>query len=687
MQSRVVCVVISLLLFILSNASAATFVDITSYGSASSGATLQMAINDISSKYNDGGSVEIVYPYKTKITVPDTIYLKSNISVNFNGSTLVWTGSYGGSVISNDINYVLYNAGLYDGQIDPGNAKIIFDLNSPQFCNLKNLIVINPVSVAVNSNLTVVSIKADPVNMVNNIKYKNKNALSNIFDNISSDFYVPVHTGMLFEGTYNNDGSTPSNINTAVVTLNQFSNIHFPVIKGIAYNFVKWVDNNYFTGVQRHNLTADYAKGVVFNTSQPDTHIGVYSNHFEHLACDIFGNYTNRNCVVFNMTKTNIIHDLFWSNSSWTLETLILDNFKNPPASNYTSYMVTISGYNDENGMTTVTKGMKAAPGGLVWLNENRIVPTNLLGSGVANSSTFLSGDGTWQSITGTNALQLRGKNVSEASPEEANCLMWRQNQWVPDSCSATGTGIVTNPLNASSDKRIARFNGATGNKINDSLVEISDTGDITKKSNSTFVIGGDLSSNATGMQLGRPISIASNDKALLQTQTTIQPTSDITGATYGMSLVPTIATSSKNIAYMRPFYLRADTLSDYSGNITNLQSMVIDNPVKSGGSITNLYGLYINNLTSGSNSNWSIVTGTAPNLFGGSTIVGQLADLTVTSKDGYLYIPTVIGRPTVTPTLYPGKSPIVHNKATNAEELCVFSMTANKWKCLALPN
>lgn len=668
--------------------AAQNIVYVSDFGEPANGVTLQAAIDSIQP---DNANIEIVFPAGIVVNVSKTLILKSRIKVNLNGSTLRWNGDTGGVIVSNSTNDLLYQAGLYNGNIAPRNAQVILDLHSPNNSIFKDLQIIrlpveteDPESTVLteHTGLVVLRVRADADN---NNGFRNVNAVANIFENIGSDKIVDINTGVWLEGYADctkeqiQKGTCYNKIK--IVTLNHFKDFHFPSVTGIAYKLVAWTDNNYFTGIHRHNLKASGAKGVVHNASNaPDSETGVYANHFEHLACDNFDdNISDRACVTFNKTKNNIISALFWSSNTWGKNgnVLIDDNYNS-------SYMITVVG---ENGkIVTKTNNTESVPGGQVWLDSRTLIPTNLLGTGSANSYSYLRGDGTWQTLPGSNAIELQGNSVSSAPPSDKNCLIWNQssNQWEPSPCLNGMSRTVSNP-NPSDDKRVVRFSSSSGTVVNNSLIEINDLGDINKKASTSLRIGGDASSNSTGIILGKPITVGSDNKALIQTQVTAQPTANIIGALYGWSIIPTISNSDKSVNYLRPVYVRGDTQENFTGNISNLQNIVIDNPAKSGGSITNLYGLYINKLDAGSGSNWSIVTDSSPNLFGGNTIIGPLGDLSTNATDGYLYIPTMLGRPQSTPTNYGGKSPIVHNRTNNAEELCIYSSTSAKWVCTSL--
>lgn len=71
--------------------------------------------------------------------------------------------------------------------------------------------------------------------------------------------------------------------------------------------------------------------------------------------------------------------------------------------------------------------------------------------------------------------------NVSAAVPVTGNILRWDGTQWAPASAggAGSGSGTMIGPV-TSTDKAIARWNGTTGNEVQNSLVIIGDDGAIT---------------------------------------------------------------------------------------------------------------------------------------------------------------------------------------------------------------
>ena len=102
--------------------------------------------------------------------------------------------------------------------------------------------------------------------------------------------------------------------------------------------------------------------------------------------------------------------------------------------------------------------------------------------SAILNKPTLFSG--AYADLTGKptipTLLQNLG-NVSSATPITGNILRWDGTQWAPASAggSGSGGGTMIGPV-TSTDKAIARWNGTTGNEVQDSLVTISNDGAIT---------------------------------------------------------------------------------------------------------------------------------------------------------------------------------------------------------------
>jgi hypothetical protein len=102
--------------------------------------------------------------------------------------------------------------------------------------------------------------------------------------------------------------------------------------------------------------------------------------------------------------------------------------------------------------------------------------------SAILNKPTLFSG--AYADLTGKPtipSLLQNLSNVSSATPVTGNILRWDGTQWSPASAggSGSGGGTMIGPV-TSIDKSIARWNGTTGNEVQNSLVIIADDGAIT---------------------------------------------------------------------------------------------------------------------------------------------------------------------------------------------------------------
>lgn len=102
--------------------------------------------------------------------------------------------------------------------------------------------------------------------------------------------------------------------------------------------------------------------------------------------------------------------------------------------------------------------------------------------SAILNKPTLFSG--AYADLTGKPTIPTllqNLSNVSSAVPVTGNILRWDGAQWAPASAggSGSGGGTMIGPV-TSTDKAIARWNGTTGNEVQNSLVTIGDDGAIT---------------------------------------------------------------------------------------------------------------------------------------------------------------------------------------------------------------
>ena len=222
----------------------------------------------------------------------NTITMKSGVILVGSGwgTTLTYSGS--GTMFDASTSTILYRAGIETMQIDEGaSCATVINLLSGYQCVFRNIRFLGTSATSVVFNLECNASGAfNPDG--------NRNVVFNYFDQILHDGSCGKLVRMYGLGT---DGVAV----TAPVTLNTFVGINARGIKVTGIEFARWCDSNYFAGITRLALTADYAVGVEHNSLNPTVNCGVYANNFDHLAVDTFGTMTGRVGLKMNNTKQN----------------------------------------------------------------------------------------------------------------------------------------------------------------------------------------------------------------------------------------------------------------------------------------------------------------------------------------------------------------------------------------------
>jgi hypothetical protein len=187
---------------------------------------------------------------------------------------LQWAGGPG-TVLGSAAEGVLKDAGIIGLDIDARDADTVIGWRSAVQCVLRDVAVAsdNPAAVVLDIDCNATG----PQN-----RWGNYNSAYNRIDNL-------VQTGrcgsLVRLAGYDDGNGAPK----AVTTLNSFSGVQAAGVCGTGIDFARWCDSNQFDGVCELYLIADGATGVAYNTAAPDQNVGVYANHFAHLAVDSFG--------------------------------------------------------------------------------------------------------------------------------------------------------------------------------------------------------------------------------------------------------------------------------------------------------------------------------------------------------------------------------------------------------------
>ncbi len=259
----------------------------TGDGSTDDRATVQAAVN--AAETAGGGIVHL--PSPGIYAIANTVTLKSKVRLELPpGATIKWIGAAGGTMFDSGSAAPLEHSGITGGgHIDPvTTAGVIFDLNSPQFCEFSNLVVGNAQATSTGLRIRATVAAASPNWDLN------RNAVFNMFNDLS---FSQIGTMIDLQGTTTN-----------IITLNDFANIEGRSVQAYGVRCRAWTDNNHFGGYHRYNLAADNAVGVEMNTGAAEA--GVYANTWDFLTIDTFTAMTGRKGIVLNKSKLTQISSL-----------------------------------------------------------------------------------------------------------------------------------------------------------------------------------------------------------------------------------------------------------------------------------------------------------------------------------------------------------------------------------------
>lgn len=258
-------------------------VAITTYGAKCDGSTNDnAAITKAIALLSNGGTV--TFPQGATCATSSSITLTSGVTLDLNGSTLLWTGT-GSPVITTASTGVTLSPGIRNGTINGGStATKLLELKSVFHGAFNNLNLVD-------NNATDIGIDL----LVNTTGPTNPDVNYNNVYNIFTNTIQTGNGGTCIRMTGN---STPT-----VVTLNTFVNTYCTAVNVRGVEFVSWADSNHFIGITDMRCVANNCVGVEVNTGSPTTNVGVYEEIFDTLSSDCFGTKTGRVGLKLNYTK------------------------------------------------------------------------------------------------------------------------------------------------------------------------------------------------------------------------------------------------------------------------------------------------------------------------------------------------------------------------------------------------
>jgi hypothetical protein len=185
---------------------------------------------------------------------------------------------------------------------------------------------------------------------------------------------------------------------------------------------------------------------------------------------------------------------------------------------------------------------------------------------------------------------------------------------------------------------------------------------------------------NGTGQTVftGR-VSFGTSLASALEKVVISGPMNSDSATSYGLRVTATIPAATTSGAF---YYRTAVNTEDAAFTVNTIAHYFAQQLTVTGGSRlapNAQYGFWADNTLTGATSNYGFysdlaaasgrwnffASGTAPNFFQGTTVVGSTA-LATTATDGFFYVPTCAGVPTGTPTTYGSTAPIVIDTTNN---------------------
>lgn len=205
---------------------------------------------------------------------------RNGVKLVANGNACIqWAGGPG-TLARSPHSGTLQDCGMVGLDIDARDASTVLEWRSTTESVLRDVLVRadNPAAIVLDMDCN----DAGPVN-----EWGNRNTAYNEVSNLRQR----GRCGTLLRTAGLGPAGGPP---LAVTTLNSFFKLDAAGVCGTGIDFASWSDSNQFEGVTHINLCADGAVGMVANSAAPAENLGVYANHFSHLAVDSFGVMTGR---------------------------------------------------------------------------------------------------------------------------------------------------------------------------------------------------------------------------------------------------------------------------------------------------------------------------------------------------------------------------------------------------------
>jgi len=214
------------------------------------------------------------------IHVTAGLRLRDGVRLKADGNAcLQWAGGPG-TMIGSGADGVLRDAGIIGLDLDARDADTVIAWRSAVQCVLRDVNVETD-----NPAARVLDMDCNATGAQN--RWGNYNTAYNRVDNL-------IQAGRCGSLVRMAGYAGPNGRPGAVTTLNSLSGIHGAGVCGVGIDFASWCDSNQFDGVNELYLIADGAVGVEYNSAAPEQNVGVYANHFSHLAVDSFGTMQGR---------------------------------------------------------------------------------------------------------------------------------------------------------------------------------------------------------------------------------------------------------------------------------------------------------------------------------------------------------------------------------------------------------
>lgn len=217
---------------------------------------------------------------------------RNGVKLVANGNACIqWAGGPG-TLARSPLSGTLQDCGMVGLDIDARDASTVLEWRSTTESVLRDVLVRadNPAAIVLDMDCN----DAGPVN-----EWGNRNTAYNEVSNLRQR----GRCGTLLRTAGLGPAGGPP---LAVTTLNSFFKLDAAGVCGTGIDLASWCDSNQFEGVTHLNLVGDGAVGLVANSEAPAENLGVYANHFSHLAVDSFGVMTGR--VGLRLNRCHSMH-------------------------------------------------------------------------------------------------------------------------------------------------------------------------------------------------------------------------------------------------------------------------------------------------------------------------------------------------------------------------------------------